>query len=97
MFLDGFLLLKPDQWLVVMSTNLIGFSIGGLCKRILVTPPSMIWPANLGTAALFNTLHSQETSGTHACRGVSRGRFLTYVFVGYTLYSQRFYLGKYHL
>ena len=54
----------------------------------------MIWPENLVTAALFNTLHSQETSGTHSCGGVSRGRFLTYVFVGYILYSQRFYLGK---
>ena len=78
-----------------MSTQLIGFSMGGLCKRILVAPPSMIWPMNLSTAALFNLLHSKETSGTHACGGVSRVRFFTYVFVGYILYSQRFYLGMY--
>ena len=90
------LLPKTDQWLLVMSTQLIGFSIGGICKRILVAPPSMIWPVNLVTAALFNTLHSQETSGTHSWGGVSRGRFFTYVFVGYTLYSQRIYLGKHH-
>jgi len=78
-----------------MSTQLIGFSIGGICKRFLVAPPSMIWPVNLVTAALFNTLHSQETSGTHSQGGVSRGRFFTYVFVGYILYSQRFYLGEF--
>jgi OPT family oligopeptide transporter len=71
-----------------MSTQLIGFSIGGICKSILVTPPSMIWPFLLAYAAIFNTLHSQETTGTHASGGISRARFFTYVFVGYFLYSQ---------
>ncbi|KAJ3522801.1 hypothetical protein NMY22_g11731 [Coprinellus aureogranulatus] len=44
------------QWLLVMSTQLIGFSIGGIARRFLVQPPSMIWPTNLVTCALFNTL-----------------------------------------
>lgn len=30
-----------DQWLLVMSTQLIGFSIGGIARRFLVQPPSM--------------------------------------------------------
>jgi hypothetical protein len=42
-------------------------------------------------------LHSQETSGTHSRGGISRGRFFTYVFVGYILYSQRLYLGRFSL
>lgn len=75
------------QWLLVMSTQLIGFSIGGICKRFLVAPPSMIWPVNLVTAALFNTLHAQETAGTQARGGISRERFFTYVFVGYFCYN----------
>src|ERR1700730_2269049 len=29
------------QWLLVMSTQLIGFSLGGAAKRFLVSPPSM--------------------------------------------------------
>ena len=29
------------QWMIVMSTQLIGFSIGGIGKRFLVSPPSM--------------------------------------------------------
>ncbi len=82
--------LKTDQWMLVMSTQLIGFSIGGICKRFLVAPPSMIWPTNLVTAALFNTLHVQETSGTQAHGGVSRERFFCYVFIGYVFYSQFF-------
>ena len=77
-----------------MSTQLIGFSIGGVCKRFLVSPPSMIWPTNLVTAALFNTLHAQPTSGTKARGGISRERFFCYVFVGYIIYSQSFFFSR---
>ena len=77
-----------DQWLLVMSTQLIGFSIGGICKRFLVDPPSMIWPGSLVSTALFNTMHSLETSGTQGIGGISRGRFFTYVFIAYFFYSQ---------
>jgi hypothetical protein len=60
------------QWLIVMSTQLIGFSIGGIMRRFLVSPPSMIWPSNLVLCALFNTLHSQEYAGVGNRGGVSR-------------------------
>jgi len=69
------------QWMVVMSTQLIGFSIGGVARRFLVSPPSMIWPANLVTCALFNTLHSQQYAGMGTRGGISRERFFTVVFV----------------
>ncbi|KAF8267598.1 OPT oligopeptide transporter [Lactarius quietus] len=75
------------QWLLVMSTQLIGYSIGGLCKRFLVDPPSMIWPDNLAFAAIFNTIHSLETSGTLGLGGISRARFFIYVFIGYFFYN----------
>jgi hypothetical protein len=71
-----------------MSTQLIGFSIGGLCKRFLVDPPSMIWPGSLVSTALFNTMHSMETSGTQGMGGISRGRFFAYVSIAYFFYSQ---------
>ncbi|KZT36342.1 small oligopeptide transporter [Sistotremastrum suecicum HHB10207 ss-3] len=70
------------QWMVVMSTQLIGFSIGGIARRFLVAPPSMIWPANLVFCALFNTLHSQQYAGAGSRGGISRERFFVYVFVG---------------
>lgn len=69
-----------------MSTQLIGFSMGGICRRFLVTPPSMIWPANLVNCALFNTLHSKHYSGIGERGGVSRERFFMYVFVGGACY-----------
>lgn len=34
-------MLSVDQWMVVMSTQLIGFSVGGILRRFLVQPPSM--------------------------------------------------------
>ncbi|KAH9982093.1 OPT oligopeptide transporter [Lactifluus volemus] len=69
------------QWLLVMSTQLIGFSMGGVVKRFLVSPPSMIWPANLVTCALFNTLHSQVYPGFRDS-GMSRQRFFFLGFLG---------------
>ncbi|KAJ7683983.1 OPT oligopeptide transporter [Mycena rosella] len=68
------------QWLIVMSTQLIGFSIGGIARRFLVQPPSMIWPANLVTCALFNTLHSTEYAGVGNRGGYSRERFFYIAF-----------------
>ena len=54
----------------------------------------MIWPYNLVIAALLNTLHTQETSGSRSHGGISRQRFFTYVFVGYYFYSQPLRLGN---
>lgn len=69
-----------------MSTQLIGFSMGGICRRFLVTPPSMIWPACLVFCALFNTLHSTHYTGIGDRGGVSRERFFVHVLVGGTIY-----------
>ncbi|KIO25491.1 hypothetical protein M407DRAFT_210540 [Tulasnella calospora MUT 4182] len=66
------------QWLITMSTQLIGFSIGGIARRFLVSPPSMIWPANLVYCALFNTLHHSEYAGIGHRGGISRERFFAF-------------------
>ncbi|OAX33999.1 small oligopeptide transporter [Rhizopogon vinicolor AM-OR11-026] len=70
------------QWFLVMSTQLIGFSTGGITRRFLVSPPSMIWPATLVSCALFNTLHSEQYAGIGRLGGISRERFFAYVFTG---------------
>ncbi|KAI0740140.1 OPT oligopeptide transporter [Earliella scabrosa] len=70
------------QWMMLMSTQLIGFSIGGIARRFLVAPPSMIWPTNLVTCALFNTLHSQQYAGIGNRGGISREWFFLYAFLG---------------
>ena len=65
-----------------MSTQLIGFSIGGIGRRFLVQPASMIWPANLVNCALFNTLHHQVYEGIGNRGGISRERFFLFAFIG---------------
>ncbi|KAK7682527.1 hypothetical protein QCA50_014327 [Cerrena zonata] len=69
------------QWMLVMSTQLIGFSLGGLARRFLVKPPSMIWPTNLVNCALFNTLHSKTYPGIGNRGGLSRERFFLFAFL----------------
>ncbi|KAH7909749.1 OPT oligopeptide transporter protein-domain-containing protein [Hygrophoropsis aurantiaca] len=67
------------QWFIVVSSQLIGFSAGGIARRFLVSPPSMIWPATLVSCALFNTLHSQQYAGIGALGGISRERYFAFV------------------
>ncbi|KAG8872863.1 hypothetical protein FRB97_007281 [Tulasnella sp. 331] len=66
------------QWLLTMSTQLIGFSFGGILRRFLVSPPSMIWPDTLVYAALFNTLHHTQVAGSGDKYSMSRERFFSY-------------------
>ncbi|KAG6373226.1 OPT oligopeptide transporter [Boletus reticuloceps] len=68
------------QWFLVVSTQLIGFSAGGIARRFLVAPPSMIWPTTLVSCALFNTLHSQQYAGFGRLGGMTRERFFLYAF-----------------
>lgn len=71
-----------------MSSQLIGFGMGGIAQRALVTPASMIWPATLVQCALFNTLHSAKYSGIAALAGVRRERFFALAFVGIVIYCE---------
>ncbi|KAE9404412.1 OPT oligopeptide transporter [Gymnopus androsaceus JB14] len=68
------------QWFLTMSTQLIGFSIGGIARHVLVEPPSMIWPTNLVTCALFNTLHSEHYTGIGGRGGISREKYFWLAF-----------------
>ncbi|OJT15535.1 Sexual differentiation process protein isp4 [Trametes pubescens] len=74
------------QWMLVMSTQLIGFSVGGLARRLLVAPASMIWPNTLVLCALFNTLHSQSYTGIGTHSGLSRERFFAFAFLSAALW-----------
>jgi len=45
--------------LLLMTTQMIGFGVAGLCRRFLVWPSAMIWPQNLVFCTLLNTLHAK--------------------------------------
>ncbi|KAI0292769.1 OPT oligopeptide transporter protein-domain-containing protein [Russula brevipes] len=61
-----------------LATQLTGFGLAGLCRRFLVWPASMVWPQNLMTCTLLNTLHAEEVENA----GISRFRYFVYVFTG---------------
>ncbi|KAF9926403.1 hypothetical protein FBU30_004003 [Linnemannia zychae] len=48
------------NFLLILTTQMLGFGMAGVLRRYLVYPAAMIWPANLVQVAMFNTLHKEE-------------------------------------
>ncbi|KAI9593424.1 OPT oligopeptide transporter protein-domain-containing protein [Syncephalis fuscata] len=69
-----------QSFVLVVTTQCLGYGLAGVCRRFLVRPAAMIWPANLVNIALFRTLH-EETSitrnGETSTHGPTRIRFFT--------------------
>ncbi|WVW80404.1 OPT family small oligopeptide transporter [Kwoniella bestiolae CBS 10118] len=59
--------------MLILATQLTGFTMAGICRRFVVWPASMIWPGNLVVTTNLNTLHAEE-DGFQG--GMSRLRFL---------------------
>lgn len=64
---------------LVMATQLTGFGLAGLCRRVLVWPATMVWPQNLVTCTVLNTLHAEEDEDRG---GISRYKYFMYVVFG---------------
>ena len=62
--------------LLAVATQLTGFGLAGICRRFLVWPAAMIWPQNLVTCALLNTLHAKDDN---APGGITRCRYFLVV------------------
>ncbi|KAG8904843.1 hypothetical protein FRC01_008582 [Tulasnella sp. 417] len=56
----GFSLGTGFSFLFLLSTEITGFSLAVIARKILVYPASMIWPTVLVQSALLNTLHAEE-------------------------------------
>lgn len=67
--------------LAAVSTQCIGLSLGGLARRVLVTPPSMIWPSNLITATFLTNIHINDNHPANGWK-ISRLKFFGIIFVG---------------
>ena len=73
---------KIDYWfgaLFTVATQLTGFGLAGMCRRFLVWPARMVWPTNLVTCTLLNTLHAEDKDDL---AGISRYRYFLYVLGG---------------
>lgn len=70
---------KPVGFSIIflLSSQLIGLSFAGICRRWLVWPASMIWPQNLVTSTILNTLHAEEDGQDGS---MTRFRYFSIVF-----------------
>ena len=69
--------------LMVLSCDVTGLGLAGLCRGLVVKPASMIWPDNLVTCVLMNTLHAEEERETGR---ISRPKFFLYILLGSFVY-----------
>ncbi|GAA5918161.1 hypothetical protein JCM8208_006843, partial [Rhodotorula glutinis] len=65
--------------LLLLSTQLIGFGLSGLTYKLLVRPTVMVWPSQLVTVALYETLHGGAKELQQQTR--DRMRFFLIAFV----------------
>ncbi|KAE8445392.1 hypothetical protein EG329_013405 [Mollisiaceae sp. DMI_Dod_QoI] len=68
------------QLLLILSTQILGYTFAGLTRRFLVRPGGMIWPGTLMSAAMFTTLHKEENTVANGWK-VTRWRFFFVVWL----------------
>ncbi|KAI5478852.1 proton-dependent oligopeptide transporter, POT family [Pseudohyphozyma bogoriensis] len=71
--------------LLVLTTQMIGFGVAGLCRRFLVYPASLIWPQNLVYCTLLNTLHAEDDT-IDGGGGISRYSFFKWATIAAFVY-----------
>ncbi|RDL31333.1 Uncharacterized protein BP5553_09542 [Venustampulla echinocandica] len=73
------------QLLLILSTQILGYTFAGLTRRFLVRPSGMIWPGTLMSAAMFTTLHKEENTVANGWR-ISRWKFFVVVWLSAFLF-----------
>lgn len=63
-------------FLIVICSQLLGFSLAGFAQRFVVQPASMLWPEALSVAANLNAFHAHDDAFSGK---ISRLRLLCYV------------------
>ncbi|KAH8588617.1 OPT oligopeptide transporter protein-domain-containing protein [Bisporella sp. PMI_857] len=68
------------QLLLILSTQILGYTFAGLARRFLVRPGGMIWPGTLMSAAMFTTLHKEENTIANGWK-ITRWKFFFVVWL----------------
>ncbi|KAH9871945.1 hypothetical protein J1614_006204 [Plenodomus biglobosus] len=69
------------QVLLILSTQILGYSLAGLTRRYLVRPSGMIWPSTLVSTAMFTALHKDENKPADGWT-ISPRKFFGRIFMG---------------
>ncbi|CAI9087120.1 OLC1v1021112C1 [Oldenlandia corymbosa var. corymbosa] len=77
-------------FLIVLTSQLIGYGWAGMLRKYLVEPAEMWWPSNLAQVSLFRALHEKEERKK---KGVTRMQFfLMFMAVSFAYYTFPGYL-----
>ncbi|KAI9597038.1 oligopeptide transporter [Syncephalis fuscata] len=71
------------SFLLVVTTQCLGYGLAGMARRFLIRPSAMIWPAQLVNVTLFRTLHDVDDV---APGQMTRLRFFGFAALGSFLY-----------
>lgn len=63
-----------SAWLIIITTQVLGYGWAGLLRKYVVEPARMWWPSTLVQISLFRTLHEKEGNDEKK-RGISRMKF----------------------
>ncbi|KAF9958013.1 hypothetical protein BGZ72_001042 [Mortierella alpina] len=72
--------------LLVLTTQITGFSLAGAIRRFLVRPAHMVWPSTLVTASLFRSLHATADEDDEGNGRMPRMKYFLLVALGSFLY-----------
>ena len=74
------------NFLLLVSTEMIGYGLAGMCRRWLVYPSDMIWPGVLQSVTLLNTMHRDKNEPVGRWT-ISRYRLFFYSLLAMFAYS----------
>ncbi|KAF1947667.1 OPT-domain-containing protein [Clathrospora elynae] len=69
------------QILLILSTQILGYSLAGITRQYLVRPSGMIWPSTLVSTAMFTALHKEENKPADGWTIAPR-KFFARIFLG---------------
>ncbi|KAH7380718.1 OPT oligopeptide transporter protein-domain-containing protein [Pyrenochaeta sp. MPI-SDFR-AT-0127] len=69
------------QILLILSTQILGYSLAGITRRYLVRPSGMIWPSTLVSTAMFTALHRDQNKPADGWT-ISPRKFFVRIFLG---------------
>ncbi|EEE57620.1 oligopeptide transporter 4 [Oryza sativa Japonica Group] len=61
-------------WLLIITTQVLGYGWAGLMRKFVVEPAHMWWPGTLVQVSLFRALHEKDEL-PHGSRQISRSKF----------------------
>lgn len=69
------------QLLLTITCQMLGLGLAGVTRKWLVEPAAMIWPSNLITTTMFETIHTRATPDALKLSGWKIGRYKWFLYL----------------